>query len=151
MPAWSAAHARRRQQPRWQVVRSAHPARREFGTGKVDDSITSFAAEATWQAKRGMHEWTLGAALLYDELSVPDVAGVGYRYTVPGLFAQDEFSPASWLSVSASGRVDFHDEFGTFVSPRLSALSASIPTSPCAPHSVPAIRRSHRWWTRSRT
>jgi len=47
---------------------------------------------------------------------------VGYRYTVPGLFAQDEFSPASWLSVSASGRVDFHDEFGTFVSPRLSAL-----------------------------
>jgi outer membrane receptor for ferrienterochelin and colicins len=105
---------------KWYAVHTRHE--REFGTDDVDDSITSFAAEATWQAKLGMHAWTLGAALLFDELSVPDVAGVGHRYTVPGVFAQDEFSPVSWLSVSASGRVDFHDEFGTFVSPRVSAL-----------------------------
>jgi len=105
---------------RWYAVHTRHD--HEFGTAAVDDSVTSFAAEATWQSKIGIHEWTLGAALLYDELSVPDVAGVGYRYTVPGVFAQDEFSPASWLSVSASTRVDFHDELGTFVSPRLSAL-----------------------------
>jgi iron complex outermembrane receptor protein len=105
---------------KWYAVHTAHE--RRFGAEEVDDSITSFAAEATWQSKLGLHDWTLGAALLYDELSVPAVSGVGYRYTVPGVFAQDEFSPAGWLSVSASARVDFHDEFGTFVSPRLSAL-----------------------------
>jgi outer membrane receptor for ferrienterochelin and colicins len=105
---------------KWYAVHTRHE--REFGSDNVEDSITSFAAEATWQVKHGIHEWTLGVAMLYDELSVPDIAGVGYRYTVPGLFAQDEFSPTSWLSVSASGRVDFQDEFGTFVSPRLSAL-----------------------------
>jgi outer membrane cobalamin receptor len=105
---------------KWYAVHTRH--QRTFGTADVDDSITSVAAEATWQAKLGIHEWTLGGALQYDELSVPEVAGVGYRYTVPGVFAQDEFSPAKWLSVSASARVDFHDEFGTFVSPRVSAL-----------------------------
>jgi len=60
---------------------------REFGTADVEDTVTSFATEATWQSKFGVQDWTLGAALLYDELSVPDVAGVGYRYTVPGVFA----------------------------------------------------------------
>lgn len=105
---------------RWYVVHTHHA--REFGTADVEDTVTSFATEATWQSKFGVQDWTLGAALLYDELSVPDVAGVGYRYTVPGVFAQDEFSPAKWVSVSASARVDFHDAFGTFVSPRVSAL-----------------------------
>ena len=105
---------------KWYAVHTRHE--RQFGTADVADSITSVAAEATWQSKLGIHDWTLGAALLYDELSVPDVSGVGYRYTVPGFFAQDEFSPAKWLSVSASARVDLHDEFGTFFSPRISAL-----------------------------
>lgn len=104
----------------WYAVHTRHE--RQFGEARIADTLTSFAAEASWQAKRGIHDWTLGAALQYDELSVPDVAGVGHRYTVPGVFAQDEFAPAKWLSVSASARVDFHDEFGTFVSPRLSAL-----------------------------
>jgi iron complex outermembrane receptor protein len=41
---------------------------------------------------------------------------------VPGLFAQDEFKVSSALTLAASGRVDVHSEFGTFVSPRVSAL-----------------------------
>jgi outer membrane receptor for ferrienterochelin and colicins len=40
---------------------------------------------------------------------------------VPGVFVQDEFSPANWLVLAASARVDASD-FGTFVSPRFSAL-----------------------------
>jgi hypothetical protein len=35
---------------------------------------------------------------------------------------QDDISVARWLSVSASARADFHNQFGTFVSPRVSAL-----------------------------
>jgi iron complex outermembrane receptor protein len=45
-----------------------------------------------------------------------------YTYVVPGLFAQDDLNVASWLSLSASARVDFHNVYGTFFSPRLSAL-----------------------------
>jgi iron complex outermembrane receptor protein len=53
---------------------------------------------------------------------VDGVPGVGHAFTVPALYAQDEISPTGWLSLSGSARVDFHDEFGTFLSPRLSAL-----------------------------
>ena len=35
-----------------------------------------------------------------------------------GVFAQDDVDLASWLSLSAGARVDFHDEYGTFFSPR---------------------------------
>src|SRR5262249_51447403 len=38
------------------------------------------------------------------------------------IFAQDDISIASWLSISASGRVDFQSQYGTFFSPRISAL-----------------------------
>jgi iron complex outermembrane receptor protein len=38
------------------------------------------------------------------------------------VFLQDDLTLAPWLSISASGRVDFSNRFGTFVSPRLSAL-----------------------------
>jgi iron complex outermembrane receptor protein len=41
---------------------------------------------------------------------------------VPGVFAQDEFTLSPALTLAASGRVDVHSEFGTFLSPRLSAL-----------------------------
>ena len=41
---------------------------------------------------------------------------------MPGVFVQDDFSIAPWLSVSASARADFHNQYGVFLSPRVSAL-----------------------------
>jgi iron complex outermembrane receptor protein len=41
---------------------------------------------------------------------------------VPAIFAQDEFAPAAWVKLAASARVDAHNDYGTFFSPRLSAL-----------------------------
>jgi iron complex outermembrane receptor protein len=38
------------------------------------------------------------------------------------VFAQDDIEVSRWLTISASGRVDVHNEFGTFLSPRISAL-----------------------------
>ena len=51
-----------------------------------------------------------------------DVPRFAYTYVVPGVFAQDDINVASCLSLSASARVDFHNIYGTFFSPRLSAL-----------------------------
>ena len=41
---------------------------------------------------------------------------------MPGVFAQDDFTVTPRLTLSGSARVDRHNEFGTFVSPRVSAL-----------------------------
>jgi iron complex outermembrane receptor protein len=41
---------------------------------------------------------------------------------VPAVFAQDEYAPTAWLKLAASGRIDVHNIYGTFLSPRLSAL-----------------------------
>src|SRR5262249_58150190 len=48
-----------------------------------------------------------------------------YRHNVPGVFLQDDIDVQRWLTLSVSGRVDFHNVFGTFVSPRVSALLRS--------------------------
>jgi iron complex outermembrane receptor protein len=40
----------------------------------------------------------------------------------PSIFAQDEYSPNARVTFSGSGRVDFHNKYGTFFNPRISAL-----------------------------
>lgn len=105
---------------RWSTTISRHE--RELGTTRVDDSQALALGEVTLQGTWNAHQWTMGAALQYERLHTGDVEGVGYDYTVPGIFFQDEFSPATWLSLAASARVDDHSDYGTFVSPRISAL-----------------------------
>jgi outer membrane receptor for ferrienterochelin and colicins len=51
-----------------------------------------------------------------------DVLRFAYTYITPVVFLQDDITVAPWLSVSASARADFHNQYGTFFSPRLSAL-----------------------------
>jgi outer membrane receptor for ferrienterochelin and colicins len=101
------------------AVHVAHD--RRFGNTTEDDASTSAELEASTSARHGAHDVTVGAALQYDSLST-SVRGVHYSYAVPAAFVQDEFTPAKWLEVAASARVDVHREFGTFVSPRISAL-----------------------------
>jgi outer membrane receptor for ferrienterochelin and colicins len=45
-----------------------------------------------------------------------------FAYTTPGVFLQDDYALTPAVTLSGSGRVDVHSEFGTFVSPRVSAL-----------------------------
>jgi iron complex outermembrane receptor protein len=55
-------------------------------------------------------------------LQVNDVPGISYTYTVPSAFAQDEFAVSDHVILAASGRIDAHSDYGTFFSPRLSAV-----------------------------
>ena len=95
---------------------------RRFGDDQVQDTQTTLFGEATISGHAQGHSWVLGGAIGQDELQTDDAPGVGYAYTVPAIFAQDEFAPADWLILAASGRVDAHSDYGTFFSPRLSAL-----------------------------
>jgi iron complex outermembrane receptor protein len=66
--------------------------------------------------------WVGGLAFERSTLDPRDNPGFAYTYDVPGLFLQDDIDVQRWLSLSISGRVDAHNVFGTFVSPRVSAL-----------------------------
>jgi outer membrane receptor for ferrienterochelin and colicins len=45
-----------------------------------------------------------------------------HRFAIPGVFVQDDVEIAPWWSLTASGRLDHHCEYGTFFSPRVGAL-----------------------------
>ena len=71
---------------------------------------------------RRRQTWVGGVAFERSTLDPRDQPQFAYGYNVPGVFAQDDIEVSRWLTLSASGRVDVHNEFGTFVSPRISAL-----------------------------
>jgi iron complex outermembrane receptor protein len=64
----------------------------------------------------------IGAAIQHDVYRAEDVTGFDYTHTVPGMFVQDELTISRALLVSASARLDHHNELGVFANPRLSAL-----------------------------
>jgi len=93
-----------------------------FGAQRVAYGRTTAFAEETLSGKMRGHAWVAGLSFEHDALAAATVPGVSYRYDVPAAFVQDELSPTPWLKIAGSARVDVHDRFGTFFSPRLSAL-----------------------------
>src|SRR5688572_14784032 len=93
-----------------------------FGTTSERDKHDTAFGELSVTGSSGRHLWVAGAALQRDAYAAREVPRFDYRHTVPGVFAQDEFAATRWLTLSGSGRVDAHSEFGTFASPRVSAL-----------------------------
>jgi outer membrane receptor for ferrienterochelin and colicins len=78
--------------------------------------------EGSVSGTRGRHTWVVGGAFNQDEYDPVQAAQVQYRFTAPALFLQDEIVLGSKVSVSASGRLDMHNVYGTIASPRMSVL-----------------------------
>ncbi len=95
---------------------------RAYGPYSIGDNLTTLFAESTLSGRARGHSWVVGAAFEQDRLQVSSAPGVGYTYAIPSVFAQDEFAPTERIILAASGRVDAHSDYGTFVSPRLSAV-----------------------------
>ncbi len=93
-----------------------------FGEVREVDRHSTIFGEVAVRGASGRHTWVLGTALEADAYRSEDVPRFDYTFTKPGLFVQDDFDVADWLSVSAGARVDWHSEYGTFVSPRVSTL-----------------------------
>jgi len=93
-----------------------------FGDVRERDRHDTAFGEVTIRATAGRHTLVAGAALERDAYRPQDLPRFAYTFTVPGVFAQDDVELTKWLSLSVSGRVDRHSEYGTFVSPRVSAL-----------------------------
>ena len=88
---------------------------------EVDDHRTVFG-EVSLTGAHGRHAWVTGGAFQRESYDSQAAPRFDYAHAVPGVFAQDEFTLSPALTLAASGRVDVHSEFGTFLSPRLSAL-----------------------------
>ncbi len=94
----------------------------QFGETRVRDSHSTAFGEATLRAMYGRHTVVGGIAIEHDRYRPVDLPQFAYTYTTPGLFIQDDVDVTSWLAVSASGRLDYHSEYGAFFSPRVSGL-----------------------------
>ena len=93
-----------------------------FGDVRERDRHELFFGELTARGTFHRNTWVVGAAAEREVYLPRDVPQFTYRYTTPGVFLQDDIEIARWLSVSASARADFQNQYGTFFSPRVSAL-----------------------------
>jgi iron complex outermembrane receptor protein len=94
----------------------------QFGDVRERDRHQTAFGEVALRGGTGRHTWVVGAAMERDSYAPRDLPQFAYAFTTPGVFAQDDVTVANWLSLSASGRIDRHSEYGTFFSPRLSGL-----------------------------
>lgn len=100
----------------WQ--RHAH----RFGERLERDAHDSLFAEAALRGAAGRHTWVAGAAYERDTYAPADVPRFAYTHHAPGIFAQDDVDIVPWLSLSAGARIDWHSEYGAFLSPRVAGL-----------------------------
>jgi outer membrane receptor for ferrienterochelin and colicins len=96
--------------------------RHQYGDDIERDRYDLLFGEVSIRGTAGKNTWVAGFADERDAFRPRDVPRFAYTYVVPGIFAQDDYSATPWLSFSASARVDFHNVYGTFFSPRVSAL-----------------------------
>jgi iron complex outermembrane receptor protein len=110
------------------IVRGAAMRQRHdhhFGEARERDRHDTLFGEITLRTAPGRHLVVAGLAVEREGYRPTDLPEFAYTFWVPGLFIQDDVEVARWLSVSASGRVDSHSEYGTFFSPRVSGLLRS--------------------------
>ncbi len=93
-----------------------------FGPVRERDRHRTWLGEASLTGTDGSHTWVAGTAVQADVYLARDVAGFDYTYTVPGVFVQDDWAFSPKATLSASARMDHHNEYGTFVNPRVSVL-----------------------------
>lgn len=101
---------------------------RNRGDHQIGDTVDRLVRSTTFAelALRGSaprQTFVAGAAFERSTMTSRVRPDFAYAYNVPAVFVQDDVEAASWLVLSGSARVDAHHVFGTFVSPRVSALA----------------------------
>lgn len=96
--------------------------RHRFGAIIERDQHRTGFVEASLGGKAGATTWLAGAAFQADGYGSRAFPTFDYGYTVPALFVQGESEVTDALTLAASARWDGHSEYGSRLSPRLSAL-----------------------------
>lgn len=100
-----------------------------FGDVIERDDHDTGLAELTVRRAIARHTIVGGVAIERDRFQPIDTPCFAYTFTTPGVFVQDDVDVGRWLALSASARLDRHSDFGTFLSPRISALVRRGPWS----------------------
>ena len=103
------------------VARQSHD--HQFGEVLERDRHDTAFGEVAVRGTAGRQTWVAGLAIERDAYAARDVPQFDYTFTVPGAFVQYDVNVTSSLSLSSSGRLDVHSEYGTFFNPRVSALA----------------------------
>jgi outer membrane receptor for ferrienterochelin and colicins len=103
------------------VARQTHD--HQFGEVLEHDHHDTAFGEMAIRGTAGKQTWVGGIAVERDAYTPRDVPHFQYAFVVPGVFGQYDYTLTDAVSLSASGRLDFHSEYGTFFSPRVSFLA----------------------------
>jgi outer membrane receptor for ferrienterochelin and colicins len=100
-----------------------------YGRFPFAGTQTTLYGEAIYSTELERHRLLFGAAYGADRFTIersPVIrfgpADRGYSYTAPAVLIQDEVAFSDHFATLASARVDFHSEFGTFFTPRVSLM-----------------------------
>lgn len=93
-----------------------------FGDVVERDRHDTIFVEGSMSGKAGGTAWIGGVAYQRDGYRSRTFPLFDYRHEVPGLFGQVEQDIARDLTMATSARIDFHNMYGTQLSPRLSLL-----------------------------
>jgi iron complex outermembrane receptor protein len=95
---------------------------RDFPDVRERDRLQTATIELTLRRASGRHTWLGGIASDWYSVRSVDALPTTYVSTRPGVFFHDDFNAASWLLLSGSVRVDYHNLYDLLVSPRGSVL-----------------------------
>lgn len=94
----------------------------EFGAVQEDDNHESYLIESSLSGYSDKAAWLVGLALQSEKFDSDTFPEFNYSYQVPGLFSQLDYEVSDDVAMSLSARTDWHSEYGTQVSPRISLL-----------------------------
>ena len=93
-----------------------------YGLVEETDTHESYLLESSISGYSDATAWLVGVAYQSDSFDSQDFSEFNYTYQVPGLFSQLDYEASNDISMSLSARADWHSEYGTQFSPRVSML-----------------------------
>jgi outer membrane receptor for ferrienterochelin and colicins len=96
------------------------------GTTDHERRGTAFG-EMTLSAMRLRHSLLFGVSGQLESFRSRPLLDFDYRFTSAAGFAADTYRPSDAIAITATARVDSHSRYGTFFSPRASALLHLLP------------------------
>lgn len=100
---------------------------RRFGDVEEHGTRDTWFAETSVTGAIGRHTWVAGAAFQQERFDPRTPSPFAYRFSVPGVFVQDEFDLGPAAALATSVRLDAHSQYGAFLSPRVSLLARPAP------------------------
>ncbi len=105
---------------RGSMMRQDH--QHQFGVDFEDDNHQSQLIESSLSGYIDDFAWVVGLAMQTEKFDSTTYPEFNYHYQVPGLFSQLDYEFSEDISMSFSARSDWHSEYGTQFSPRISLL-----------------------------